>query len=452
MNNHWLNDNFLKLLFEDIEQDSYFSLKAHLFNLLKNRENEGSIIIINPKNKKNFELKIWEDVAELEINDISQSLVELNLKKGGLIELEIDKVIKKYPNLKKRFGSLRRYKYLISYPLITTPFNYAVVLQLYFAKKPLDLERRTILLSLTKYKPIFYFRILELMDYYVKNLLLKMMKSEIPLEFAINEFIKEIERMMNLENAKIRLTKHPKNFVFEKADYEIDIDTSQIYSRFQINEYNWIEMNLFYSELLNKLLVNEKLILQQVFSKYRRNFEFLLELLKVYDNYIRIKSELIKKAFTDNLTNAYNRQALEKLKYDWPNFRNVALFYFDLDNFKEINDRFGHEAGDIALIEFVKAIKNAIRPNDLIFRMGGDEFLLIMNDVPKERYEEIKKRIKSIFPLKIKLNKHIKFYVDPSIGSIFIHDPSLISLEAAIKKVDHLMYAAKNSKKKKLLK
>ncbi len=448
MNGHWLKDDFLKLLFEDISQESFFSLRTHLSNILKNNTDKGSIIIVNPKNKKKFELKIFNEITELELNDLSETIVELNLKKGGILEFDLKKIFKKYPYLKKKFSHLRIYNYLISYPILTTPFNYVIILQIYLLKKPSKNEREEILLSLSKYKPVFYFRVLEIMDYYIKNLLLKMMKSEIPLEFAINEFIKDIERMMNLESIKIRLTNHPKRFIFEKDEYEIEVKNNLIYSRFMINEHLWMEMNLYYSEILNQLLSNEKLILKDAFSKYKRNFEFLIELLKVYDNYIRIKSELIKKAFTDNLTNAYNRQALDKLKYDWNNFRNVVLFYFDIDNFKEINDKYGHEAGDIALIEFVKAIKKIIRPNDLLFRMGGDEFLLIMNDVPEEDYTQINNRIENIFPIKVRLGKNKRLEINASIGSTYVHDPSIISLESVIKKTDGLMYDVKKTKKR----
>ncbi|MBJ2136530.1 EAL domain-containing protein [Paraglaciecola chathamensis] len=91
----------------------------------------------------------------------------------------------------------------------------------------------------------------------------------------------------------------------------------------------------------------------------------------------------------DGLTGLPNRQffmetlriELAKAKRDK---RNLALMYFDLDGFKGINDSFGHEIGDLLLLEVCQRTKNFLREGDLISRLGGDEFLILLHNDPED--------------------------------------------------------------------
>lgn len=71
----------------------------------------------------------------------------------------------------------------------------------------------------------------------------------------------------------------------------------------------------------------------------------------------------------------------------------VLLFYLDVDNFKCINDTFGHKEGDMVLKEGVKLFKSTLREIDIICRMGGDEFLLIFPDSSLKDAPLIKERL-----------------------------------------------------------
>lgn len=107
-------------------------------------------------------------------------------------------------------------------------------------------------------------------------------------------------------------------------------------------------------------------------------------------------------AFHDSLTNLPNRWSFMN------QFRNevmegkrtkteLALFYIDLDNFKTINDRWGHDAGDIVLKEVAKRIKSVIRPTDIAARFGGDEFIVLLKDVyDKEEIFEMAKMLLAV--------------------------------------------------------
>ena len=95
--------------------------------------------------------------------------------------------------------------------------------------------------------------------------------------------------------------------------------------------------------------------------------------------------ELEQMAWTDHLTGAGNRRALERildsaLVRASEEAQAVTVMYFDIDNFKQYNDRFGHEAGDNVLCETVQLLSSVIRRGDHVFRVGGDEFVVVFAD------------------------------------------------------------------------
>ncbi|MGV3583144.1 MAG: diguanylate cyclase domain-containing protein [Methylophilus sp.] len=124
---------------------------------------------------------------------------------------------------------------------------------------------------------------------------------------------------------------------------------------------------------------------------------------------------------------------------------NLAVMFLDLDNFKQINDKYGHDIGDKVLLTVAKKLKENTRSDDSICRLGGDEFLYLLIEIKNEREvtKIIKKLIKTIeLPCDdIDLNLVIKL----SIG-VSLFPKNANNLEELIKCADVAMYAAKQGK------
>ncbi|KRQ87361.1 Cyclic di-GMP phosphodiesterase Gmr [Caloramator mitchellensis] len=145
----------------------------------------------------------------------------------------------------------------------------------------------------------------------------------------------------------------------------------------------------------------------------------------------------------DYLTGFYNRKfLLDKIEELINEDRKFALLYLDFDKFKHINDSFGHEAGDIILIETTKRIRNILQKDDVPARIGGDEFIIILTgDYEKD---EIMARGKAMLSV---LNEPIEFsgkIIIPSLSiGVSSYPENGSNIEELIKKADKLMYEAK---------
>jgi len=89
-------------------------------------------------------------------------------------------------------------------------------------------------------------------------------------------------------------------------------------------------------------------------------------------------ARLQKLVVTDHVTGLYNRRGFEDIMSAAPREQDLAVLLIDLDNFKEINDRLGHSAGDAALMEVARRLRFQVRDCDVIARIGGDEFAILL--------------------------------------------------------------------------
>ena len=109
----------------------------------------------------------------------------------------------------------------------------------------------------------------------------------------------------------------------------------------------------------------------------------LLILYIVYENHTRNK-ELLKYAQTDALTGLYNKETTEQLTDELlseDENKSHAFLILDVDCFKQINDIYGHVVGDRVLQKFGKLLKSTFREGDILGRIGGDEFVVIMKNI-----------------------------------------------------------------------
>lgn len=163
------------------------------------------------------------------------------------------------------------------------------------------------------------------------------------------------------------------------------------------------------------------------------------------------KMLLAEYAYQDQLTQLPNRrQGYDCLKSALVNAQKklndahgaVALLFVDLDNFKRINDTYGHNVGDVVLAEASQRLKHCVRSSDTIFRLGGDEFVVIIEDsASKEEVSKLCQRIVDILSQPISLDS-CSCSLSASIGvSFFPTDGDTIDI--LLQKADVAMYKVK---------
>lgn len=166
----------------------------------------------------------------------------------------------------------------------------------------------------------------------------------------------------------------------------------------------------------------------------------------------RAHKQLDKLASTDGLTGMLNRRAflaeLEKrLSRHLHNGKRGTLIYFDLDNFKKVNDVRGHQAGDEVLRGVAEITRRLLRGVDLASRIGGDEFLLWLEEVDRDRAEPITVRLHEAVR---ELDREFGVEGTPlgfSIGAVFSRLDGPETTEALIARADEAMYTAKKGGK-----
>ncbi|RUO73330.1 GGDEF domain-containing protein [Idiomarina ramblicola] len=155
-------------------------------------------------------------------------------------------------------------------------------------------------------------------------------------------------------------------------------------------------------------------------------------------------SRLRKVAVRDHLTGLGNRALLDetlehlsaRLKRD--NNQSHSVMLLDMDGFKAVNDRHGHQQGDEVLKQFGRLLQQQLRDTDRVFRYGGDEFVLILENTQAEQAEEIFSRIRNALNNDINL---ATFNIGVSAGSLVME--SFHSPQDIIDEADRRLYAAK---------
>ncbi|MBW2185195.1 MAG: diguanylate cyclase [Deltaproteobacteria bacterium] len=170
---------------------------------------------------------------------------------------------------------------------------------------------------------------------------------------------------------------------------------------------------------------------------------------------IQRTKEIEKMATTDSLTGLKNRRCLRnivnsELKRALRNKKTFVVAMFDIDNFKNYNDHYGHHQGDLALQSFAKIVKESLRrPADQAFRMGGEEFLICYTSDELSKIPELPLRI--LNSLQQQAIPNGKKVLTVSIGLTSCQpETTEINYEQLYKQADEALYIAKNNGKNQL--
>lgn len=211
---------------------------------------------------------------------------------------------------------------------------------------------------------------------------------------------------------------------FIRALYFFGIPTQKYSFRRMVDgELRWVELVIH---------VFQERVTQKVYA-----------LLYLKDIDTRMKREIAHEfaANTDPLTHVYNRRMFEQLLHHFMcqgnDPRSGTLLLLDIDNFKTINDCYGHMEGDDALIRLAETLKATFRSKDVIGRLGGDEFLVFIRDVTEREILDCQ-----LEELLLKLHQDGKIPVSCSVGVTFVGRENF-SYERCLKEADLALYQSK---------
>lgn len=272
----------------------------------------------------------------------------------------------------------------------------------------------------------------------------------------------------------------PKALVFEKiswlkellycikhnTEFTLNTEESLLKTWLQETKYLTLEKKKFFEELEDRINLNT----QNLFYFLKR--EDYLEILPLYtsllsvykltlmmNNAITIEyaNKIISNMKLDSLTQLFRKDIFEEiLKKEMALVKRekdycISIAYIDLDNFKAVNDNFGHYSGDKVLEEIGETIRRNTRASDIGFRIGGDEFAIIFKSANIQQASKVCKKIKADFSsFEFVFNDEITFSVSISIGiSDFNHYENL-EIKELLESVDKKLYCAKHRGKNQI--
>lgn len=186
-------------------------------------------------------------------------------------------------------------------------------------------------------------------------------------------------------------TSHFENFTLARFTNLLNLDLNEI-----LHELDWVSAHTQHSPTRdvvilksNQLVIDVEIRIESITHDknpgqgQEQNFLMVLSNITTRKH---LEKELHQLAFYDKLTDLPNRRMFmdymrNAIEYSKKNNKSFALFFMDLDNFKFINDTLGHDAGDEFLVQIGNRLKEIVRESDMVTRLGGDEFTILIEDV-----------------------------------------------------------------------
>lgn len=256
-------------------------------------------------------------------------------------------------------------------------------------------------------------------------------------------------------------------FINKKHLARLGLSDDELYIGRQYAEYHTPEETEWFHEKIRKVFETGAAYQYEHMSK-RDNNHFLLTLSPINSGDGRISSvSIISKnitefkrmqeklrmlSITDDLTGFYNRRgffsfAEHHLKIADRMRRGLFLLYADIDNLKQVNDRFGHNEGDRLIIRTAELLKETFRNSDIIARVGGDEFVIFPLEAEEGALDQIFDRLQNKITI-MNSDTAPKYPISLSIGSAY-YDPSKpCSIAELLNRADISMYEGKINKNK----
>ena len=147
--------------------------------------------------------------------------------------------------------------------------------------------------------------------------------------------------------------------------------------------------------------------------------------------------------FIDKLTGLYNRYYLDKISGELKRKRKITMMMLDMNDFKSINDNFGHSQGDDALVSLANVLQKTVGADGTVVRYAGDEFVIILNGGDEDSAEKCKLLIKKNLEEFNEIHKK-KYKLSASIG-VGVFDLEKSNVDKILKKIDKLMYDDKRA-------
>ena len=173
--------------------------------------------------------------------------------------------------------------------------------------------------------------------------------------------------------------------------------------------------------------------------------------IRIGERIIKLEQRILKLATTDDLTGILNRRAfMERISQEINRSRRekapLSFILSDIDHFKDVNDRHGHQAGDLVLQKFVKQLTSSSRPYDLVGRYGGEEFTICLPGADSSQAWLVAERMrKNVENMKIMLPDGLQsIQITASFGTTSLLPESEEGVESLIKRADKALYKAKN--------
>ena len=164
--------------------------------------------------------------------------------------------------------------------------------------------------------------------------------------------------------------------------------------------------------------------------------------------------QALKMAYTDPLTQTQNRTAFNdavkrEMSLALRHNKSLSIIFLDIDYFKKINDQHGHDCGDIALTSVARWIKESLRNSDVVFRVGGEEFVILLSDTDLVGAELLAERIRRTIEHHTLAYDMATLNITASLGVGTLRHNDTV--ETFIKRTDDAMYKAKNNGRNQVL-